>query len=508
MLVVLQFPIADARRFVDAPRSYLQRPSWKAPQAGVVSEYVWGFGRVVARDTEVDPAWSDEACYVMAASSIRLPTLVRRRINLGPGTPPMIVTCLFRRLFHDGTCVARVEVGFNITTPVNVTEPLDARAVVNYLLALPSVVPETGKPVRTRKFVYQGPPLARRYRDASTLRAQLGFPTLVAAGNPIILIDISNSLLTPLNGFINASIATSGRIRLGFGLTRFAGVGIPTWYLGRSAGAGIPTRHRDKSSSPRGGTLWDIRRKLRMCLLRLHAEEEVLDRIVSWVDGGSLDYTAGTDAADRLDAYINRSTQLLDRKLYYGQNFSAIRDAYDAATKVNRHDITARRRAAFDGMRLQVRQKAELFIARRDAVRPLITVKGDYVNEKIKIEAQNISGSQIGGSHNTQKINDSFNKFAAAHGEDGALLDHMKIISDSVALLVDELQTQDPNAAREVTETFQSFAEEGAKANPRTGTIRLLGRALIEAAEKVAKVAVPLTGAVAAVMQIFGIPGF
>ena len=128
------------------------------------------------------------------------------------------------------------------------------------------------------------------------------------------------------------------------------------------------------------------------------------------------------------------------------------------------------------------------------------------MNEKIKIDAQNIEGSQIGGSGNIQTISDSFNEFASAHGKEDNLLSQMKIISENVAALVAELQAQDPDAAKEVTETFQSFAEESAKKAPKTGTLRVLGHALIDAGKKVAKVAAPMAAAVAAVMQIFGIP--
>jgi hypothetical protein len=491
MFIVVQFPIADARRLVDAPPSYLQRPSWKTPQAGVVSEYVWGFGRVMYRTAEVDPAWSDEACYVLAASSIRLPDLVQRKVALRSGGTPAMVTCSFRRLFHDGTCVARVEVGFNVKLAVTATGFLDAEAVVDYLLALSSVVPETGRVTRPHQLALQGSRLAGRYRDASTPRPFLGGSALVAAGNPVVLVDNSDHQRVTLPKKLeDASAATSGRITLGFTLTRFGRAGIPTWYLGPNTWADA-----------------DMRRKLRICLLRLHTEEEVLDRIVSWVDSGSLAYVPGSDAADRLDAYINRATQLLERKLNYGLPSSAIRDAYDAVTKVNRRDVTAQRRAAFDGMRLQIRRKAELFIARRDVVRPQITVEGDYVNEKIHVQAHDIKGSQF-GRDNLQVITKSFNEFAAAHGKTDDLAAQMKIISDNVAALVAELQSQDPNAATEVTDTFQSFAEETVKEAPRPGTLRALGKALIDSSKRVAKVALPIGSAVAAVMQIFGLPAF
>ena len=300
VFVVVQFPIADGRRFVDAPQTYLPRPSWKAPQAGLVSEYVWGFGRLEYRTAEVDPAWSDEASYVSAASALRLPELVQRQVKLASGATPATVSCRFRRLFHDGVCVARVEVGFQVRPSDTATGPLDAGAVAGYLLALPCTVPQIRRATRKHQLAFSGPRLAARYRDASTPRAVRGTPALVAAGNPVVLVDNTDDAHVSLpDGLVDASAATSGRIKLGFCLTRFAGAGIPTWYLGPNAGA---------TAAP------DMARKLRICLLRLHAEEEVLDRIVSWVDGGGLSYAAESDAAERLDAYIDRATQLLERK--------------------------------------------------------------------------------------------------------------------------------------------------------------------------------------------------
>jgi hypothetical protein len=495
MFVTVQFPIADARRFLDGPHTYLRRPNWKAPLAGVVSEYVWGFGRVAYRELEVDPAWSDEAYFALAAGSIRLPELKRRQVQLVPGAIPAIVACRFRRLFHDGTCVARVEVGFSIRPGIAAMESLDAEAAVSYLLALPSIVPEAAGAARPRQLAFQGSRLAGRYRDASMPRSMRGVPSLVAAGNPIVLVDSTGSKSATLPKRLeDASAATSGRISLGFALTRFGGTGVPTWYIGPNTAA---------------GTNWDMCRKLRLCLLRLHAEEEVLDRVVSWVDDGSLPYVVGSDAADRLDAYINQATQLLERRLNYGLPSSAIRDAYDAVTEVNRNDVTARRRVAFDGMRLQVRRKAELFIARRDAARPIINmvkveVEGDIVNEKIHIGGA-VTGSII-GRNNKQIITNSFNQFATAHGKEDDLAAQMQILKDSIASLVTELQSQDPNAAADVTDTFQAFAEESTQETPRAGLMRSLGKTLIESAKRVAKIAAPVANAVAAVITIFGIP--
>lgn len=117
----------------------------------------------------------------------------------------------------------------------------------------------------------------------------------------------------------------------------------------------------------------------------------------------------------------------------------------------------------------------------------------------------NVTGAQV-GRNNKQIIENSFNEFSAAHGKEDDLAAQMQILKDSITELVTELQSQDANAAAEVTDTFQSFAEESAKDDPKAGTLRVLGKALIDSAKKVAKVAAPIASAVATIITIFGIP--
>jgi len=145
-------------------------------------------------------------------------------------------------------------------------------------------------------------------------------------------------------------------------------------------------------------------------------------------------------------------------------------------------------------------EKAPVIIADR-----YINVRGNYVEEEIKVKAGgDIIGSQF-GSRNTQKISDSFNTFAAKHGKQDDLFGQMQSLSGDITALVAMLEVQDPDAAKQVTETFQSFVEESAKEAPKTGTLRALGRALVDDAKKVAKVAVPVATTVAAVLAIFGV---
>jgi hypothetical protein len=129
-----------------------------------------------------------------------------------------------------------------------------------------------------------------------------------------------------------------------------------------------------------------------------------------------------------------------------------------------------------------------------------VGVSGDTYNFR------DVKGGQV-GRNNRQIIENSFNEFSAAHAKKDDLADQMRTLKDNIADLVTGLHSQgDASAGTEVAETFQAFAEEVAKKEPRSGTLRALGKALIESAGRVAKVAAPVAGAVATVMTIFGLP--
>jgi hypothetical protein len=116
-----------------------------------------------------------------------------------------------------------------------------------------------------------------------------------------------------------------------------------------------------------------------MAILRQHAQEETLDRILRWVATGALSYSPQTADGDRLENYINSATKIVNRAIYRGVDCEALRDALDAATSTQRQAIEIRRRARLDGMRMQVREKAERFLAEREARRPAFNISGRVV---------------------------------------------------------------------------------------------------------------------------------
>jgi glycine cleavage system H lipoate-binding protein len=74
-----------------------------------------------------------------------------------------------------------------------------------------------------------------------------------------------------------------------------------------------------------------------------------------------------------------------------------------------------------------------------------------------------------------------------------------------VADLVGRLKDSSPDDAADVAETLTQLTAEAAKPEPNKSTLRRLGQGIVTAAKAVADVAVPVAGAVTAVLKVVGI---
>ena len=484
MLVVIQFPIADGRRFAPAQSTVVARPNWMSPKVSPGADFMRGFGQMVARFRSADPAWTDDDFFVLARHSLRLPTLISRKVSAADGLSSWRVACAFRRFFHDGCTTARYEVGFSVE-PAPDSSALDAESVVRAVLAIPARVHSVGAvPTEDKPLLIQGPRLAMLYARASTRSTATSPAPLVAAGAPMIAVqaDGAGEVNFP-DRAVDASIAAGGRIDVKYSLTPTSFGRVATWYLGPQVG-GDPQPLRN----------------LRLCLLRLHSEEEVLDQILSWAEAAQLDFGAETEAQDRLERYINRVTQLLNRNTAFGVQTSGLRDAMDAAAAVERASVPIRRRQRLDGMREQIQLKAERFIAQREALRP---TGGIHVGDNVTFSGGNFYGPVAGTVH-AQSMQNSFNAFAETKPSSD-LRDQIAALHQEVAVLVAELDKSSPDAATDVTSTLTQFTDEAAKKEPNKSTLKRLGEGLIAVSKGVQQVAVPIATAVGVVLKIFGI---
>ncbi|WP_158603045.1 hypothetical protein [Jiangella rhizosphaerae] len=486
MFVLVQFPIVDGRVFAREP-GIVGRPDWGTPTVPRLlahREFVRGFGRVAFDRAEKNPAWIDEALYVHARHALQFPTLQVRHFT-GRAGGRWMVSCRFRRLLSDGGAAVRLEVGFAVEEDLRRGQ-VPADEVIGGLLGLPAVVPGGWPGSAAKDLVLLGPYLARRYAASTTRHGRDVSGALVAAGDPVVFADLGMGSQSIPSGAVDVGNALHMRDSLELARTSTRHGHVTTWYLR----AGAPRSRVD-------------RRNVRTAILRQHVQEETLDRVLRWVATGALEYVPQSPEGDRLEDYINTATKVINRESYLGVNGAELRAALDTVASAQRRVVDVRRRARLDGMRRQVRMKAERFLAERDARRPAVNVSGRVVH----VGDQNFSGQFYGpvaGTVYAQRMENSFNAFAAGRPDD-ELQARVAELHEQVAVLVARLTEVAPDEAAEVAGTLATFTDELAKEKPNRTTLKALGRAIVDVAKKVADVTTPVATAVSAVLKVFGV---
>jgi hypothetical protein len=145
----------------------------------------------------------------------------------------------------------------------------------------------------------------------------------------------------------------------------------------------------------------------------------------------------------------------------------------------------------------------ERFLAEREARRPTFNVSGRVVHVGDQIFSGQFYGP-VAGTVYAEKMQNSFNSFASRQPDDD-LRSRVAELHEQVADLVGRLKEVSPDEANEVADTLASFTEEVGKDKPNKVTLRALGNGLMDVAQKVAELTVPIATAVTAVLKAFGI---
>jgi hypothetical protein len=362
MLIVAQFPIADARGFVADRAGRLRVPDWP-PAVSINPQFVRCFGPAVRRRRGADAAWLDEHTFCKANRALRFPGLHAGRLagQLAPA-------CAFRRLLSDGEAVTRVELGIGCPKGwalKNNPSFSDAAAteIIRHVLALQSEVPTpSGKLVR-RELVRQGAPLAKIFASATTGRGGdvRRATALVAAGSPLLIIEFDRfALRGKPTSFKTVEAQHVLGADLSFGRITVGTTEVGVWLIG-------PVQRDHRS--------------LRLCLLRLHAEQEALDLVLRYLRRDEIVFRPRTEEGKRLESYFNRATKVILQRRFARIEQSAILEAARAVTEIARKDVHTELLERLEGARRQIRLKIEEYDRWR---RP-------------PVQGQGIEGSSAGG---------------------------------------------------------------------------------------------------------------
>jgi hypothetical protein len=234
----------------------------------------------------------------------------------------------------------------------------------------------------TDVLVRQGHRLAKLYCHAtavkSTPEALTAQEKFVEDGRPLVIIEFEESELQELPTQAQVvDLHMGGGVTLAFTWLKTPAGLIGTWFV----------RHVSMYMDPL--------RRLRLCLLRLHAEREVLDSVIRQMHRGRIPFEPQTDAGDYLESYLNRATAVIQREERFGVSQSAILDAYDAAESVNRPATLTGLADRLAGARTQVLRKVEKYERARGESR-LVTASEVTIVHGDQIKVDRIDRSQVG----------------------------------------------------------------------------------------------------------------
>jgi len=304
MLLSIQFPLADCRRFINTDTGVLYRPGW--PRPTVDDEFVRSFGAVRVRLGGGVHGWLGEDNVCEARRAVRFPALPtyvdqleRRRIPL---------RCAFRRFFFEGSAVGKYEVGViaRIKRGHSVKKLITAD-LLEYFLSLKVNIRTEASEVSDVKLIDAGSQVARLYAASSARRVgDAAAPDgeqdklkrwWVQHGSPLLLLEYkTKERFTPPFPTRAVKVPEEYGFKLSHGLMDFQGKRIRTWLL-----------------ALRSDYDWAKARTLRLYLLRLHAEHECLKIILRNIKAKKINPPPGSNAYKELQKYLSATTRRITK---------------------------------------------------------------------------------------------------------------------------------------------------------------------------------------------------
>jgi hypothetical protein len=238
----------------------------------------------------------------------------------------------------------------------------------------------------------------------------------------------------------------------------------------------------------------DSRRKLRIHLLRLHAERECLRLLLKEVgDGGHIDLSNDTRRRDAIQLYQHDAIKSIEQPERFGHAQSPLLDAARMAFGV----ALQGRAASLLAVRKKVTARIQQYVDRENSRANVIyNIQGDYMNTNISLGSVTVTGDF--NIVTAKNIKNSFNK-AAAPDVDAEMKEKLQRLAVEVANLAKALP---PEEAEHASKDLECLTSEATSTKPRKEWYELSAKGLLDAAKTVAAMVSPVTTAVKAVLAL------
>jgi hypothetical protein len=313
MLLTIQFPIADARPFIKngTPRLSIDL------SLNNYDNFVRYFGDVKKRIKGFPGSkeWASDAYYASAKRALTFPNLGQYYDGHEEIKPSMLLkpSFLSRRLFFDGTALARVEVGLSVDTQISLDKE-QLKYVIKDYLTLPtktlSFNNNNDKNRISSDLMTQGGRLAKLFLYATTPTTNhIDQPDInihpVMGCNPVLFFEYKESDRSIFGKLLNKSILPDDVQRIDNGITNDVNLSYYIFKINQKSIVVWFIECNDKNK--------ENVRLLKLCLLRLHAEQEVLKNIIFFMKK-VIQNNPDNIEIDKLESYLSFSTQAIFKK--------------------------------------------------------------------------------------------------------------------------------------------------------------------------------------------------
>ncbi len=299
MLISIQFPFADARKFL-VGTGRLSRPEWPLPVPD--TEFVRSFGSIRFRKLGGIEGWIGENEVCEADHALQFCG------NLSFFDPhssfQLFLRCAFRRLYFDGWAVGKFEVGISPKKHgVLELSKEKSKNLINHILQFPIQVKNSSDSTNSCELIKASKYLTHFYLHATTARDASINPQewWIRPGMPLVFLHYTeqDNIRLPYRAKPVRLIKQS-ELQLLQCLVPYKGTSIRMWTLGPSS-VGERSLRRLSTSD------YDEESALRICLLRLHSEHECLRLILGDILTKKITMAPRTEESDNLQYYFNNA---------------------------------------------------------------------------------------------------------------------------------------------------------------------------------------------------------
>lgn len=458
MWITLQFPFADIRNFVTQNTFRLSEPSLPFVNPAK-QEFVRSFGLIQYR--KLGGFRFDEEVFCDAAKALRF---------AGPPGKGAKYQAIYRRLYSDGEVICRQESFFRIAK-----EAYTAKNFLADFLRTGVTLPSKNG-TQTAELKDAGKHLAALYLYATTRLSegnQLS-ENWVQAGNPLVFMELESSQAT-----------------------------IPKWAKVVFSDDHLALYHLPLIINNLKINVWIVKkylinkdafRRLRLAVLRTHAELECLKQVLRVISQGKIINPQAEKIPDGLQNYLNNSITNLQKPKRYGidqEEIIAVYRNFEEFVDLNERETLLDR---LQSIRNNFFKNLEKFTTPQEITQQTFYITGEMVqvggNNMTKINSTIGDGNTFHGDLAVAEvIKDSFNKTASAKGGNDELFAKLNELTELVAKLCEQLP---PNESQTAARDLKTLVDESTSPAPRQEWYKLSAEGLIKAAKTCAALAGPI----------------